>query len=624
MVTSVFEDIGPESSMQFDFLLNWEGQKSKLEWASPEFRTYVQLVPGADAGLVEAKINRVIKSGVKQEKNLATYIGLQPMADQYLHASFVDGKPAGGRIEYVRIFTGVAAFILLIACINFMVLSTARSIKRAKEVGVRKVLGSARAELITQFYCEALLLALLAFIITMAAVWILLPAFNDFTGKQLTLPFTEKSFWLVVAGLTVFTGLVAGSYPAFFLSSFQPVRILKGVMRFTSRGSWFRKGLTVFQFSLSVLLLIATVIVSRQTRFVQERHLGYDRENLLYIRIEGELAKQNKYALFKEQVSGRQGVKMVDRSTETPHTMGFVVDERDGVANTLNGNDAINWEGKEKNASVGFKPASVGFDFVRLMNLRLAAGRDFSRSNATDSSDAFLVNEEAVRQMGMKEPVGKWISAWNKKGHIIGVLKDYHTGSLHEQIKPVIVDVKEYEYFGVILVRLGAGQTREGLAALREVYEKLNPDYPFDYHFIDQEYHDLYRSEEVMGKLSSAFTIIAIVISCLGLLGLVMFSAEQRTKEIGIRKVLGASVSSIIGLLSRDFLQLIGIAILIASPVAWYLMDSWLRSFAYKITLQWWYFALAGGATTGIALLTISFQSVKAALANPVKSLRTD
>ncbi len=624
MVSSVFEDIGSESSLHFDFLLNWDAQKSKLEWASAQFRTYVQILPGADAAQVAARINRVVSAGMPDDPHIKTQVGLQPVKDQYLYATFVDGKPTAGRIEYVRIFTGVAAFILLIACINFMVLSTARSVKRAKEVGVRKVLGSGRIDLLIQFYAEALLLAFLALAITLGVVAITLPLFNTFTGKHLTFPFGQAQFWQAVIGLTVVTGLIAGSYPAFFLSSFLPVRTLKGVLQFTPRAAWFRKGLTVFQFGLAVLLLIATVVVSRQTSFVRGRHLGYDRENLLYIRIEGELAKQTKYNLFKELAYGRTGIGLVDRSSETPHTMGFVVDEHVGVANTLDGADAINWEGKEKNMSVAFKPASVGLDFVKLMNLRLAAGRDFSRANSTDSSDAFLVNEEAVRQMGMKEPLGKWISAWQKKGHIIGILKDYHTHSLHEPIKPLIVDVKEYEYFGVILVRLEAGKTREGLASLKEIYGKVNPDYPFDYHFIDQEYDDLYRSEEVMGKLSSAFTIIAIFISCLGLLGLVIFSAEQRFREIGIRKVLGASVSSIVGLLTQDFMRLIGIAVVIASPLAWYLMDRWLQGFAYKIDLEWWHFALAGAVTVGIALVTISYQSVKAALTNPVKSLRSE
>ncbi|WP_421828782.1 ABC transporter permease [Larkinella sp.] len=621
-VTAVFENLPVQSSLKFDFLLTWEAQKRKLEWASNDFRTYVQLAETADPKTVETKMNRFLQPRLARNTGVKTQIGLQPFGEHYLHGNFVNGKPDGGRIEYVRIFSGVALFILLIACINFMNLATARSVKRAKEVGVRKVLGSTRGHLIGQFFGEALLLAFLAMLVTLLLVTLFMPIFNAFTGKQIASPLTQGSFWVSLTGLTVFTGLIAGSYPALFLSSLQPVRILKGVLRFTQSAIWFRQGLTVFQFGLAIILLVATIVVSRQTRYVQKTHLGYDRENLLYVRIEGELMTQRNYLLFKEQVSRMPGIALVDRSSEAPHVMGFVVDANDGAANTSQ--DAINWEGKEKNVSVGFKPTSVGFDFVKLMNLKVAQGRDFSRANATDSTDAFLVNEEAVKQMGLKDPIGKWISAWQKKGHIIGILKDYHTHSLHEPIKPLVMDVKEYEYFGVILVRTEAGKTKEALASLGKMYKELNPNYPFAYQFIDQEYEKLYRSEEVMAKLSNVFAVLAIVISCLGLLGLVMFSTEQRTKEIGIRKVLGASVSQIILLFSRDFLRLVWIAILIASPVAWYAMNQWLQSFAYKLDLAWWIFAASGLGALAITLLTVSFQSIKAALVNPVKSLRSE
>jgi putative ABC transport system permease protein len=623
-VSAVFENLPVQSSLKFDFLFNWEAHKTKLDFASSEFRTYLQLAETADVKTVETKINRFLQPRLSKDKGFKTQIGLQPLSEQYLHSNFVNGKPAGGRIEYVQIFSGVAIFILLIACINFMNLATARSVKRAKEVGVRKVLGSSRGHLIGQFFGEALLLAFLAMLVTLLLVTLLMPIFNDFTGKQITSPITQWSFWVSLVGLTVFTGIIAGSYPALFLSSLQPVRILKGVLRFTQSAIWFRQGLTVFQFGLAIILLVATIVVSRQTNYVQKTHLGYDRENLLYARIEGELATQRNYLLFKEQASRMPGIAMVDRSSEAPHAMGFVVDDNDGSSETKTGDDAINWEGKEKNASVGFKPTSVGFDFVKLMNLKIVEGRDFSRTNATDSTDAFMVNEEAVRQMGLKNPIGKWVSAWQKKGHIIGVLKDYHTHSLHEPIKPLIVDVKEYEYFGVILVRTKAGQTKEALASLAQVYKNLNPNYPFAYQFIDQEYEKLYRNEQVMAKLSNVFAVLAILISCLGLLGLVMFSTEQRTKEIGIRKVLGASVSQIVTLFSRDFLRLVVIAILIASPIAWYAMNAWLQGFAYKIDMAWWFFAASGFGALAITLATVSFQSIKAALVNPVKSLRSE
>jgi putative ABC transport system permease protein len=612
VVTAVFENLTSQSSLKFDFLLSWEAHKKLLQSASNEFRTYLELSAGTDVKKVEQKINSFLQTRVPGQDGVKIQAGLQPYGDQYLHNIFVHGVPEGGRIEYVEIFSGVAIFILIIACINFMNLSTARSVKRAKEVGLRKVVGSSRWQLIYQFYGEALLFAFLALVLSVAFLYLLLPAFNQFTGKQISLPDTRVSFWVSLALLTASTGIVAGSYPALYLSSLRPVRILKGVMRFSQSAVWFRKGLTVFQFVLSIFLIIATLVISRQTSYVQNTHLGYDRNNLLYIRIEGELSKQPNYLLFKDRVSKMPGVAMVDRSSEAPHAMDFVV------------TDPVNWEGKQKNALVGFKPTSVGFDFVKLMNLKLAAGRDFSRDVATDSSDAFLVNEEAVRQMGMKNPIGKWVSAWDKKGHIIGVLKDFHTQSLREPILPIIIDVKEYEYFGVIIARTQEGKTTEALASLSKAYKEINPNYPFVFQFVDEEYKNLYKNEQIISKLSILFAVLAILISCLGLLGLVVFSAEQRIKEIGVRKVLGASLNQIITLFSKEFLKLILVAFLIAVPVGWYFMNQWLGDFAYRIALSWWIFALAGFSSLAIALLTVSYQAVKSGLANPVKSLRTE
>jgi ABC-type antimicrobial peptide transport system permease subunit len=611
-VAAVFENIPEQSSLKFDFLLNWDAQKKELEWSSNDFETYVQLAPTADVASTEAKINQFMRSRLPPVSGVKTQLGLQRFGDQYLHAYFVNGRPTGGRIEYVRIFSGVAIFILVIACINFMNLSTARSVKRAKEVGLRKVVGSSRIALIAQFIGESLLFSFMAMVVAIIFLYIFLPWFNKFTGKQIASLVSQPSFWLYFTGLLLVTGVVAGSYPALYLSSLQPVRVLKGVFRFTQGAVWFRKGLTVFQFVLSIFLIISTIVITRQTNFIQNTHLGYDRENLVYIRVEGELAKEDKYLLFKNQLSAMPGIAMIDRSSEAPHSMGFVV------------TDAVNWQGKEKNASVGFKPTSVGFDFVKLMNLQIAQGRDFSRLNPTDSSDAFMVNEEAVKEMGMKNPLGKWVSAWDKKGHIIGILKNYHTNSLREPIKPIIVDVKEDQNFGVVIVRTQAGKTKEALASMASVYKTINPNYPFAYQFVDEEYKKLYRNELLISRLTVLFAGLAIVISCLGLLGLVMFSAEQRLKEIGIRKVLGASLGNVVVLFSKDFLNLILVAFLIASPIAWYAMYRWLQDFAYRIDIDWWIFVLAGVIAVAIALLTVSYQSIKAAIANPVKSLRTE
>jgi ABC-type antimicrobial peptide transport system permease subunit len=610
VVTAVFEDVPTQSSLTFDYLINWEAfAKGQAEPSSNYAQLIIQIGETADPSGTEAKLKHFLDTRISKNAGFKIELGLQPFGDHYLISNFVNGRPQGGRIEYVKIFSGVAIFILLMACINFMNLATARSVKRAKEVGVRKVVGSSRFHLIGQFFGESMLLSFFALVVSLALVYLLQPVFNGFTGKQVAPPITAPSYWLVLTGLMLFTGLVAGSYPALFLSSLKPVRILKGVVRFTRAAIWFRKGLAVFQFALSIILLIATLVVSRQTNYVEHTHLGYDRENLIYIRVEGTL--NPKYAVFKEQASKMPGIEMVDRSSEAPHAMGFTVA------------DAINWEGKEKDASVGFKPTSVGFDFIKLMNLKIVEGRDFSRAYATDSA-AFMINEEAVKQMGLKDPIGKWVSAWDKKGHIIAVLKDYHTNSFHEPMNPLIMDVKEDLYFGVIMVRTEPGKTKEALTSLETVCKDINPNYPFVFQFLDVEYDKLYRNEQVTAKLSNVFALVAIIISCLGLLGLVMFSAEQRIKEIGIRKVLGATVTNIVSLLSKDFLALVAVSFVIAAPVAGYFMNAWLQGFAFKISLSWWIFALAGGGALLIALLTIGFQAIQSAIVNPVKSLRAE
>jgi predicted permease len=612
-VSGVFEDMPPGSSMHFDFLNKWEAQLTgMLNWAGNNFTAYVQLAAGADPARVADRMTQYLITTMGPIKGTTVQLGLQKVSDEYLYNVFSNGRPVTGRIEYIRIFSGVAIFILLIACINFMNLATARSVKRAREVGLRKVVGSSRAQLIGQFFGESLLFALFGMVLSIGFVILLLPAFNGFTGKAIRLPLSDTGFWLTLAAITAATGLVAGSYPALYLSSLRPVRVLKGVLSF-SRGSVFvRKGLTVFQFVLSVVLLIATVVITRQTEYVQHTNPGYNRENLVYVQVEGDLATAAGYRLFRQRVSAMPGIAMVDRSSETPHSMNFDVV------------DPIQWEGRPKDSRVAFVPASVGYDFIKLMNLSVIKGRDFSRLNVTDSSDAFIVNEQAVKEMGMKDPIGKWISAWNKKGHIVGVVRDYHTRSLREPIRPVVLDVKEDLNFGVIMVRTRAGQTKQALASLARVYREMNPNLAFSYQFVDEEYQKMYNSEMVTSRLSLLFATLAIIISCLGLLGLVLFAAEQRTREIGIRKVLGASLSQIVTLFSVDFLRLVILAFLIGGPLAWFFMRSWLNGFAYRIPLSGWIFLGAGAAVAGVAMLTVGYQAIKAALTNPVKSLRSE
>ena len=625
VVNAVFENVPEQSTRQFDFLVNWESQMTRLEWASPQVWTTLQLEEGAEMAGVVTKLNRLFQSRMDPNASYKSVLGLQPYHDQYLLGQFVNGKPQTGRIEYISVFTYVAVFILVIGCINFMNLATARSIKRSKEVGVRKAVGSSRAGLIGRFFGESLVLAAVAMLLSVALVCTLMPLFNLLAGKNIELPFLSWTTWILLLALVAITGVISGSYPALFLSSLKPAGILKGALRFTRSSVWFRKGLATFQFVISIVLLIGTLVMTQQTRYIRNSSVGYDRENIVYISVEGELARQQGYERFKVQASALPGVQMVDRASEKPHAMTFIVDlAEDGKSETVDDQDAIKWEGKQAGTQTGFKPVSVGFDFVSLMRLDVVEGRSFSRQFATDSADAFLVNEEAVKQMGLKDPIGKWISAWKKRGHIIGVLKDYNTNSLHEPIKPLVMDVKEYENFGVIMVRLERGKATDALAGLEQVYKGINPNYAFAYQFLDQEYDKLYRSEQIVTKLSSVFALIAIGISCLGLLGLVMFSAEQRTREFGIRKVLGASVRNIVTLLSTDFLKLVAVSFCIAAPLAGYFMNAWLERFAYRIELSWWIFVASGLIALSIALLTIAYQALHSATASPVQSLKVE
>lgn len=612
-VTAVFEDLPPQASDQFDYLMNWDAWVAenpfKQSWGHFGTLSYIQLRPDADPAKVEEKIRDFLKTYLKgMPDNFKLELGLQPFGDQYLYADFENGRPAGGRILYVKLFMGIGIFILLIACINFMNLATARSVKRAKEVGVRKVVGSSRLHLIYQFIGEAMLLTLMAVLLSLVLAALSLPAFNDLTAKHITIPVREPLFYLFLLGLVLLTGFISGSYPALFLSSLQPVKVLKGHFRFSFSAASFRKSLVVFQFVLSMLLLISTLVVSRQTDYLQYKNLGYDRENVLYIPIEGNLI--TKYALFREEASKVPGIKMVDRSSQFPHAMSFRV-------------DAVQWPGREPNKLINFAVSSVGYDFVKLMNLDIVGGRDFDRYNRTDSV-GFLVNEEAVRQMGVKDPIGMEISVFAKQGRIVGVLKDYHTNTLHQAIDPVVLDVKEFLNFGTVLVRTENGKLKEALAGLEKVYKQMNPGHAFNFTFMDEQYGKLYKSEQVASKLSYVFTFLAIVISCLGLLGLSMFAAEQWKKEIGIRKILGATLRHIMARFSGDFVRLVLLSIIIAVPLAWLAMNQWLQNFAYRIDLAWWIFVLAGIIALVVSLLTVSTQAVKAALENPVNNLRSE
>jgi len=612
-ISAVFDNVPKNSSVQFDYIINWQTFLDNNSWAKDWTNNgppcYVMLRNGTDPRAFETKITRFLdKYNKEQTANDYIRLGIERYGDIYLHSNFKNGELSGGRIQYVQLFSIVAIFILLIACINFMNLTTARSVKRAKEIGVRKVVGAVRSSLIRQFIGEALLIVLLAVIIALALVMLILPQFNELTGKQITIPFYNTSFWLSIASLLLVTGFISGSYPALYLSSFNPVRVLKGSLKFSRSALWFRKGLVVFQFVLSIILIIGMMVVSKQVNYTQSINLGYDRENLIYIPLEGDLTA--KYKLFKDQVLNMSGIKEVTRMTQNPTQI-------------ENGTGGVEWEGKDPRSGIEFTQAAVGYDFTKTMHAQMAQGRDFSKDFATDSV-GYIINETALKIIGYKNPVGKPLTFWQKKGTIIGVIKDFHFNSLHTAINPLVLRLGENIEWGAALVRTEPGKTKQALASLEKVCKNLNPKFPFTYQFSDEEYQKLYRSEQIVSQLSNYFAFLAIFISCLGLLGLVMFTAEQRTKEFGIRKVLGASAGSLINLLSKEFLLLVFVAILVASPIAWLAMNKWLQDYVYRVDVTWGMFVIAGVLAILIALLTVSSQAIKAAVANPVKSLRTE
>jgi putative ABC transport system permease protein len=613
-ISAVYEDPGENMSTKFDYLISWqaflEDNGWAKEWGNNGPQTIVMLKAGTDPVAFEKKITNFLDAYNKdQGKGFHIQLGIQRVDDMYLHSHFSPaGVLDGGRIEYVNLFSLVAVFILLIACINFMNLTTARSVKRAKEIGIRKVAGAIRFSLIRQFLGEAIFLTFLSVVIALLLVLILLPLFNDLTQKHISFPFSDGVFWAGLIVLTFITGLIAGSYPALFLSSFNPIIVIKGLPKFSSGVIWFRKGLVIFQFVLSIVLIIGTIVVSRQINYIQTKNLGYDRENLIYIPLEGDLPKQ--YALLKQQALNMPGIQSITRISQTPTQI-------------QNGTYGVDWDGKDANSKPMFTNAAVGYDFIKTMNIKLLKGRDFSKEFPTDSV-GYILNEQALAKVGYKNPLGRRLKFWGKNGTIVGIVKDFHFNSLKVPVNALIMRLGETDDYGSALIKTQPGKTKEALASIEKLCHQLNPKFPFTYQFSDEEYKKLYNDEQMVGKLADCLAFLAVFISCLGLLGLAMFTAEQRNKEIGIRKVLGASTGSLFGLLSKEFLQLVIAAFVIASPLAWYSMNKWLEEYSYRTTLTWWMFLIAGIAAIVITLLTVSFQAIKAAVANPIKSLRAE
>jgi len=595
--------------LPFKYLEKYDEWSNK--WNSNNYHTYLQLKPEANLGAFGQKIAGYLK---KFDTSGETTLQLQPLSTIYLQSKFDFQTDWGKRsdIFYVYLCITVGLTILLIAVFNFINLATARATQRAKEVGVRKLVGAKRLNLVYQFLTEALLTVGIAIVLAMALADLLLPVLNHIADKTLSIPFSRALFWGVAVVFVLVMTILSGLYPAFILSSFRPIKVMNGFFAIRS-GKVFRQSLVVGQFLLSITLITSTLVMYRQLIFIQDKKLGFDKEQLLYVKLKGDL--KAKSALLKQAFSNISGVASVSATTNN-------------LVDVIN-SSPIEWEGQVSKAEFLITQMNVDADFLTTTGATLVAGRNFSNSIVSDTLDqqgAFLVNETAAQQMGWtsQKAVGKKVKFWGLEGNIIGVLADFHFRPLSVQIEPFILRYRPKEFYFTLLLKIQPSQVKQTIENLTNVYNKYEANYPFEYGFVNQDLDLQYSREQRIGTVFLSFSLLAIFISCLGLFGLAVFTAEQRTKEIGIRKVLGASIGDIVAVLSKDFIKLVLLAAVIAFPLAWYFMSKWLQDFAYRTKIEWWMFAVAGFGALAIALLTVSFQAIRAAVANPVESLRSE
>ncbi len=610
-VSGVFEKVPSHSSQQFDFVLSFDylatmpAQDWVKTWGNGGPHNFVMLKQGTDVNAFNKKIASII---TKNCGDTTRSLYAMRFSDIYLHDTFTHGTRIGGRDEYVKLFALIAIFILIIACINFMNLSTAKASGRMKEVGIKKVVGAGRGQLISQFLSESLLMALFTTVLAVGIAWLLLPQFNHLTGKDIKLDF-DAPLILTLIGITLFTGIISGSYPALYLSKFNPLTILKGKFNPSISELIARKGLVVFQFTISVMLIVAVLVVYQQIQFIQSTSPGYNKENIIRFDSEGRL--QGNEDAFAAQLKTIPGVV---NASFTQHN----------IVGRNYATSGLSWDGNPDDKSVYFEGFFGGYNFIETMEMKMAAGRAFSKSFDADSNNMIL-NEAAVKAMHLKDPVGKTIRGGNSLVQIIGVVKDFHFESLHEAVKPAFIVLAQGKSpWYKMMVRIKGTDQKETIAQIQKLYEAYNPGFPFTYSFLDEAYQKQYETEVRVSMLSEYFSGLAIIISCLGLFGLVAFTAQKRQKEIGIRKVVGASVNSITFMLTKDFLKLVFIAVLIAFPLSWWMMSQWLNGFAYRINIGPMVFLIACFSVILITVLTVSFQAIKAALVNPVKSLRSE
>lgn len=611
-ITAVMDDISEKtSSMTFDVIMPFEIHKeyTTLDWSNFNYLIYLKVNNANQLETASVKINAHLdKIFYKQDnkyKNEDINLYLQPYAETYLHSNFQNGVPSGGRIHYVVIFSIVAAFILVIACINFMNMATAHAANRSKEVGVRKASGALRSSLIIQFITESVIISFVSAAVALLLVQLLLPFFNTLVSKQIVVPYDQPIFIGAFVTVVIFTGVLAGSYPAFFLSAFRPAQVLKGNTTPAFSGATLRKGLVIFQFSLTVVLIACAIVVHQQVDFIRNANLGYDRSSVLHFN--GRALTKN-FETFRAQALENSAIKNVSRSNNI-------------LVQVENQTNSLKWPGKAEDNQQLFRAVVVDYDFIETMALKLKEGRSFSKD--FNDTTSFILSQKSVDAMGLTNPIGTKISLWGIEGPVVGVVEDFHSRSLHEAVDPTVLLCTQ-DNISEVHVRFEAGKAQEVIGYLEKIFKESNPEFPFEYYFLDDSFDKLYQTEKVTGFLAISFTCMAIIISGLGLLGLAAYTAEKKKKEISIRKIMGASVPGIVSMISKDFLRLTLIATFIGCPVAYYLMNLFLSSYEFHTPLSWQPFILTALVTMLFTMVTIIVQVTKASLSNPVDALRNE
>jgi ABC-type antimicrobial peptide transport system permease subunit len=611
-IAAVFEDVGSKSSMKFDYVIPFEVYKKQrgqgFNWGNYDHPTYVKLFDASQAQQAIDKINerRMVFAKAQGNTSSGASFYMQPFTENYLNSHFENGKPVGGRIKYVRIFAVVAIFILVIACINFMNMATARAVNRAKEVGVRKVVGAQRKSLILQFIGEAILISLFSMTLALLITYVLLPFFNILVAKQIVISLSDTMFWASAVVIVLITGILAGTYPAFFLSSYQPAQALKRAASSKGGSGSLRKALVVFQFTLTVVLVASSLVIYNQIQFIFNKSIGYNRESVLSFPLRGSL--RNEYDAFKNEALQYPGITTISKADNS-------------LVQVNNQNASVSWPGKSATESIFFRTVCVDYDYLETMGLEVIQGRSFKKEYS--DTNTFVVSKRAAEIMGLEEPIGTEITQWGTKGRIIGIVNDFHSRSMHEAIDPIVFMFRP-QWTARAFIKFEGTKTQEVLQSLEKVYGKYNPQYPFTYSFIDDDFEKLYNNERVISSLALSFTIMAIIISGLGLLGLAAYTAERKRKEISIRKTMGASVGDIVTMMSADFVKLSIIAAVIGCPTAWYLMTKFLEGYTYHTELGWGLFVLTAVCVLIISLITVIFQVAKAAVAKPIDALRNE